>query len=188
MHDSNRVGRFTAELNKWDLFGSADQEALHGEYRELITLNTDSLSRVRTQGHFTASALIVDPQLAQVMLVMHPRVKRWLQMGGHIEAGDSSFREAALRECIEESGYSNFDILQTPTRLDRHHVPCKSSSGEVIQSVHWDVQFLALVDSRGDREITEDAATKWWGVSQSVPGLDHSVELLIEAARQFLDL
>lgn len=186
MHDPDRVGRFAEELNGWTIPPEEGQRVLHDQYRELIASGGISLSRERTHGHFTASALLVDPDRAQVLLVMHPRVKRWLQMGGHIETLDPSFREAAARECREESGYSAIHVLPFPARLDRHDVPCKSPRGEVVHSVHWDVQFLALVDLREQRDITEDAATKWWGMNDPIPGLDHSVEVLIGAARQYL--
>lgn len=193
MRKPTRVELFTQELNEWDFsngINPPDQlhlQNLHSEYRNLVSVEHHSLSRERAQGHFTASALLVDPVRAQVMLVMHPRVKRWLQMGGHIEPIDSSFREAALRECQEESGYADIDMGRVPARLDRHNVACKSISGEVIHSVHWDVQFLALVDSASTREITEDAETRWWGVQDPISGLDPSVELLIGAAREFLE-
>jgi hypothetical protein len=101
-----RVELFTQELNHWNFSTDADQQALYREYRDLIVTGHLSLDRARLQGHFTASALLVDPMRAEVMLVMHPRVKRWLQMGGHIESTDQSFREAALRESREESGYA----------------------------------------------------------------------------------
>jgi 8-oxo-dGTP pyrophosphatase MutT (NUDIX family) len=190
VHDTFRVEQFAQELNQWNFSGGVnqvDQRELHREYRDLITAEHNALARERLPGHFTASALLVDPMRAQVMLVMHPRVKRWLQMGGHIESTDHSFREAALRECQEESGFAHIDVGEFPVRLDRHEVVCKSPTGEVIHSIHWDVQFLALIDSGQVREITEDAETRWWGIQESIPGLDHSVELLIEAARQFLD-
>ena len=190
MHEPSRVEQFAQELNQWDLSGGVhqvDQLTLHREYSDLIAADHSALARERMQGHFTASALLVDPIRAQVMLVMHPRVKRWLQMGGHIESTDRSFRAAALRECQEESGFAQIDVGEFPVQLDRHEVVCKSPSGEVIHSVHWDVQFLALVDSGQVREITEDAETRWWGVQESIPGLDRSVELLIGAARAFLE-
>lgn len=186
MHPT-RVEQFTQELNQWNFSTDADQLELYREYRDLIAADQSALDRARAQGHFTASALLVDPIRAQFMLVMHPRVKRWLQMGGHIESSDQSFRDAALRECQEESGYAQIDVGQFPVQLDRHDVVCKSPSGEVIHSVHWDVQFLAMVDRGQAREITEEAQTRWWGIDESVPGLDHSVKRLIGAARQILD-
>ena len=182
-----RVEQFTQELNHWNFSANADQLELYREYRDLIASDDQSLDRSRLQGHFTASALLVDPIRAQVMLVMHPRVKRWLQMGGHIESTDQSFREAALRESQEESGYSKIDVGESPVQLDRHDVACKSPTGEVVHSVHWDVQFLALLDSAQARETTEEARTQCWGFRDFVPGLDPSVERLIGAARRILE-
>jgi 8-oxo-dGTP pyrophosphatase MutT (NUDIX family) len=182
-----RVEQFAQELSHWNFSTNADQRELYREYRDLIAADDQSLDRARLQGHFTASALLVDPMRAQVMLVMHPRVKRWLQMGGHIESTDRSFRDAALRESQEESGYAHSEVGEFPVQLDRHDVVCKSPTGEVIHSVHWDVQFLALLDSGQVRQITEEAQTRWWGFDESVPGIDHSVERLIGAARQILE-
>ncbi len=39
-----------------------------------------------------------------MLLTLHPRVGRWVQLGGHCEPGDASLRGAALREATEESG------------------------------------------------------------------------------------
>ena len=184
MRDPARVEQFAGELDGWTVSPSGGQRALHDQYRKFLKGEPSSLSREREQGHFTASALMVDPLRASVLLVMHPRVKRWLQMGGHIEPGDMSFRDAALRECIEESGYREIEVESTPARFDRHDVPCKSARGEVVQCVHWDVQFLALVDSQSECMLTEDAPTRWWDLGSTMPQLDHSMKQLIEAARR----
>ena len=188
MRDPARVERFAGELDGWTVPASGGQRALHDQYRELLNSEPSSLSRDREQGHFTAGALMVDPLRASVLLVMHPRVKRWLQMGGHIEPGDMSFRDAALRECIEESGYREIEVESTPARFDRHDVPCKSARGEVVQCVHWDVQFLAVVDSQSQCILTEDAPTRWWDLESAMPELDYSVKQLIDIAREALQL
>ena len=188
MRDPARVEQFAGEIDTWTVCASGGQRALHNQYRDLLKHQPSSLSREREHGHFTASALMVDPLRASVLLVMHPRVKRWLQMGGHIEPGDMSFRDAALRECIEESGYREIEVQSMPARFDRHDVPCKSARGEVVQSVHWDVQFLALVDSQSECILTEDAPTRWWDLESAMPELDYSVKQLIDIARQALQL
>ena len=188
MWDPVRSELFAEELNGWTIHANEGQRALHHQYRVLLNSEPVSLSRERERGHFTASALMVDPRRNTVLLVMHPRAKRWLQMGGHIEPSDLSFRDAALRECIEESGYRDIAVWSVPARLDRHDVPCRSPRGEVIQSVHWDVQFLAVVDSHSECVLTEDAPTQWWNLETVMPELDHSVKQLIEAARQSLHL
>ena len=51
--------------------------------------------------HVTASAIVVGRR--GVVLHLHKRLQRWLQPGGHIEAGELPW-EAALREAREETG------------------------------------------------------------------------------------
>ena len=178
-----RLDNFRAELNSWSI---PDQVALLQEYRQLIGTENDALDRSRVAGHFTASALLVDPKAHKVMLLMHPKVGRWLQCGGHIEADDESFSAAALRECQEESGYSGIHISTVPLAIDRHEVACAGGA-----STHWDVQFLATVDHESARTTTENLQTEWFGfgvggigadVNGVTPELDLSVRRLIQAA------
>jgi 8-oxo-dGTP pyrophosphatase MutT (NUDIX family) len=51
--------------------------------------------------HFTATAYVI--QNDQVLLLMHPKIKRWLPPGGHVEANESP-PECARREVLEETG------------------------------------------------------------------------------------
>jgi len=165
---------------QWSDSTELDAQLL-SEYQQLILDDPGAVYRDRRAGHFTASALMVDPRRGQVLLLMHPKVGRWLQFGGHIEPTDSSFAGAALRECREESGYIDVEVLAAPAALDRHAVPC---AGE--QSVHWDVQYLAIVDRDSQCTPTEDLQVQWWDlarVSQSLPDPDTSVLRLIAAAQ-----
>jgi ADP-ribose pyrophosphatase YjhB (NUDIX family) len=171
------IENFRLDLLRWS---ELSELGLVSEYQQLITDEPESLARARVAGHFTASALLVDPRAGEVQLLMHPKVGRWLQFGGHIELTDESFANAALRECREESGYWEIEVLPIPAALDRHAVPCAGG-----QSVHWDVQFLAVVDNRSERTVTEDLSTRWWdlsSVTQVIPDLDPSVQRLISAA------
>jgi len=176
-----RSSAFRGELQSWSL---PRQQPLFDEYLQLIDHDPLSLERGRRDGHFTASALLCDPKARQVMLLMHPKVGRWLQFGGHIELADSSFAEAALRESHEESGYQEITLAGPPVAIDRHDVPCAGS-----QSVHWDVQFLATVDQRSANRPTEDLRVQWFdidSVTDVIPELDPSISVLIEAARAVL--
>lgn len=173
---------FRSELASWSVPGllqPVDDELLQ-QYVELISEDPRSLFRERAAGHFTSSALLVDPRAGQVLLLMHPRVGRWLQFGGHIELADACFAAAALRECREESGYRDIQISQTPVALDRHPVPCSGGS-----SVHWDIQFLASVDKDSLQVETENLQVKWFDmtrVTHEIPDLDPSVRRLVAAA------
>ena len=61
----------------------------------------DPFSQDRGPLHVTASAVVVHP--AGTVLHRHRKLGLWLQPGGHVEAGEHP-REAALRECAEETG------------------------------------------------------------------------------------
>ena len=50
------------------------------------------------------SYAVVFNDVGQFMMVYHPRRKGWEMPGGKVESGESS-SEAAVRECLEESGY-----------------------------------------------------------------------------------
>src|SRR5579864_698838 len=51
--------------------------------------------------HFTATAYIIDQ--GKVLLLMHPKLKKWLPPGGHIEENETP-PECAKREAQEETG------------------------------------------------------------------------------------
>ncbi len=50
---------------------------------------------------FTATVFIVDEE--KVLLLLHPKLKKWLPPGGHIEPNETP-PECAIREALEETG------------------------------------------------------------------------------------
>lgn len=157
----------------------ADQSALRDEYLAFLAEHPDAMARACDPGHLTSSALVLDEDGTRVLLTLHPKVGRWLQLGGHNEVGDDSVREAARREAREESGIDNVRISAHPARLDRHEVPC---SGR--RTVHWDVQFLAWVPRDAQAVISEESDDlRWFDLTELPEGLDASVLALIDAAR-----
>src|SRR5882757_4393264 len=55
-------------------------------------------------GHVTASAFVLDPAHERLLLILHSKLGRWLQPGGHVESGDPSVALTARREVLEETG------------------------------------------------------------------------------------
>ncbi len=51
---------------------------------------------------FTTSVYVLEN--AKVLLIFHPKLKKWLPPGGHVEEGETP-PEAAVREVLEETGY-----------------------------------------------------------------------------------
>ena len=63
-----------------------------------------------------ASAVVVDGAGERTCLVDHVKLGHWLQPGGHIEPGDASPAQAAVREAREETG---LEVRLTRTRRGR---------------------------------------------------------------------
>src|ERR1700751_599138 len=91
--------------------------------------------------HVTASALIVHPSSARVLLRWHQRQQAWLQVGGHGDPGESDPLAIALREAAEETGLA--DLVPWPDGQLRHVVivPVPEGRGEPAHE-HADLRFF----------------------------------------------
>ncbi len=90
-------------------------------------------------GHITASCFIVDPSSKRLLLHHHRRLDRWLQMGGHVNAGERA-PDAALREGAEESGLADLELIGGIVDLDVHPIP---AAGDEPDHSHYDVRYVA---------------------------------------------
>lgn len=163
---------------------SAEQEVLRRDYLRFLADHDNAVSRDCRIGHLTASALVVNPARTAVLLTLHPKVGRWLQLGGHMEPDDAHVRSAAWRETHEESGVVPMTLSITPALLDRHAVPCAGGTSE-----HLDVQFIAVIsnDLPIHRSI-ESTDLAWFAMDDLPNDVDTSVDALIAAARAQSDL
>jgi 8-oxo-dGTP pyrophosphatase MutT (NUDIX family) len=120
-------------------------------------------------GHFTASAFVVAPDGDALLLIRHPKLGRWLQPGGHIEAGDSGLLAAARRELREEVGMDEAALaVDGIFDLDVHRIP---ALGREPEHEHFDVRFLfragerALPEGRGEGD-----ALRWFSLREIEAG------------------
>ena len=101
-------------------------------------------------GHLTTSAFVLSPDHAQVLLIDHVVIGRWLQPGGHWEEAEH-FHESAAREAVEETGVQHLRLhpwhgaADVPFTIDSHDVPGKPSRGEPAH-IHHDLQYLFVAD------------------------------------------
>ncbi len=160
----------------------AQQEELRRDYLAFLGEHDNGVFRECRVGHITASAIVIDSARSHVLLTLHPKVGRWLQLGGHIEQGDESLRAASMREMREESGFPGGRISQHPLRLDRHPVPC----GPGQMSVHLDVQFGIEVPALSEPVVSEESVDlRWFPIDLLPDDVDVSVRTLVLAATRW---
>jgi 8-oxo-dGTP pyrophosphatase MutT (NUDIX family) len=164
-------------LDKWRPDTSA-QESLRQAFLGFLAAREDSCARSCEAGHLTASAVVLDADRRHVLLTLHPRVGRWLQLGGHCEPEDTSLAEAALREAREESGIDGLRMDPEPVHLDVHPITCSLG----VPTRHFDVRF-AVQAPRGARPVRSEESDdlRWWPVDALPAGSADIAELVAAA-------
>ncbi len=111
--------------------------------------------------HVTASALILHPPTARVLLRWHQRQQAWLQVGGHGDPGERDPLAIALREATEETGLA--DLTPWPDAQLRHLaiVSVPAGKGEPAHE-HADLRFfMATRTPDAAKAENEDAPLRW---------------------------
>jgi 8-oxo-dGTP pyrophosphatase MutT (NUDIX family) len=127
--------------------------------------------------HLTASILVVHPDLEQLLLCLHGRVNKWLQLGGHLEDGDRDIVDAARREALEESGL-DLDIHPAPVDLDVHPVPCRYGP-----ALHFDIRFVGVAREGAVPRVSEESHDlRWFPVGALPEPRGSDTDRLIDAA------
>jgi 8-oxo-dGTP pyrophosphatase MutT (NUDIX family) len=129
-------------------------------------------SRANAEGHVTASALLFDAGMENVLLIHHNGLNRWLQPGGHVE-DDPSLAAAALRETQEETGIAGAHLHPwhgghggTPFDIDTQDIPASPRKGEPAH-VHHDCLYLLIApaDAAVTLQPEEVSAAQWRALS-----------------------
>jgi 8-oxo-dGTP pyrophosphatase MutT (NUDIX family) len=167
-----------AVLTRWEP-PDADQAMLRERYLRHLAVHDNGVWRECRPDHVTASALLLSADRSRVLLTLHRRLRRWLQVGGHCEPGDATLAAAAHREAVEESGIDDIVLDDMPVLLSRHEVPC----GPVRPAHHLDVQYVAEApDGAVPVVSTESDDLRWFPVEALPAGTDDSVRALVQHA------
>ncbi|GGO02537.1 NUDIX hydrolase [Micromonospora parathelypteridis] len=152
----------TALLEDWQ---PTSPEAASARERTLTLLGAGpiALSRQHRPGHITASTLVLDATGTRVLLCLHAKFARWVQLGGHCEPVDQTLVDAALREATEESGIAGLRIDPVPIDIDVHEVLCQGGSR------HYDVRFAVLAPPGAVEQVSDEAEELGWFPPDQLP-------------------
>jgi len=168
--------------------GPREEESL-ARLTAFVAGPSDPFARANPEGHVTASAVVARPDGSAFLLVLHRKLSRWLQPGGHAEHEDASAFDAARREAIEETGIARFDapLGRAILDVDVHPIPAR---GKDPAHHHFDVRFLLTTESDADPAASEDPTRpiRWASYEEAVSlGVDASLERALRKARGRLE-
>ncbi len=134
---------------------------------KLVEATGDPFSREHYEpGHFTASGFVLSPDRKSVLLVLHRKLNRWLQPGGHIDPEDIDVFAAACREVTEETGLVNLRAAQNTATLfdvDIHPIPARKTEPA---HEHFDVRFLLHCDNTHITRNDETHDAEWVSLNE----------------------
>jgi 8-oxo-dGTP pyrophosphatase MutT (NUDIX family) len=150
-------------------------DALEREHRErilaLVDQAADPFDRAQfAPGHVTASAFVLDPAHERLLLILHAKLGRWLQPGGHVESGDSSVAAAAQREVLEETGLDVSAGNAFGARLldvDVHQIPARR---DMPAHEHFDVRFAFEAGHTDARAGSDAMQARWVSIAELSSG------------------
>ncbi len=165
-------------LSRWHA-PDPEQDALRHAVLAFVLARPDACARACAPGHITASALVLDHSGGHALLTLHPRVGKWLQLGGHCEDSDSDISAAALREATEESGIEGLRIEPDLAALHVHPLTCSLGS----PTRHLDLQFIVRAPAGAEFVCSaESLDLRWWPLD-AMPQDDPALLTLARAAR-----
>ena len=133
-------------------------------------------------GHFTGSALLVDPTGLATVLTLHRKLNLWLQLGGHAD-GHQDLAQVALQEAREESGLSGVSLgllgdgQPLPLDIDVHQIPAYAD-----EPAHWHFDLRFLVWAKERRPVSPTAESKelaWFDLDKPLPRDEPSLARLV---------
>ena len=146
--------------------GDADHERHRREMLAFVEVHADALERTCEPGHLTGSAMVVDPTDRRFLLMLHAKLGRWFQPGGHAD-GDANLPGVAWREAVEETGVTGLAVAVPAIDLDIHEVGPPHGP-----HLHLDVRYLAIAPPGAVPVGNHESLGLRWATYDELPDLD----------------
>lgn len=155
------------------LAGYAAPDATQAETRDEILAfidahPADAHRRSCAPGHLTASALLLDHAGERALLTFHAKLGRWLQLGGHCD-GDANLPHVALRECQEESGIDELEVVSGIVDVDIHEIPARKDEPAHL---HLDTRYLVRAAAGAEAVRNHESLELRWFTPEELEGVD----------------
>lgn len=183
--ERSRLRLTEAILDRPEHVDGDDATALHGEPARRFILGlldrhgAALADRSTIPAHLTGSALVIDPTTRRVILMLHAKLGRWLQPGGHAD-GDHELAGVALREATEETGIDELSVVVPAIDLDVHLIP---SRGAEPEHLHLDLRFVVLAPPGARPVSNHESHDLRWVPAADVASLTEESGLLRLVAR-----
>mgnify|MGYP000892247081 FL=1 len=138
---------------------------------DFIDREPSAAHRMTVEGHLTGSALVVDAAGERTLLMLHRKLGRWFQPGGHCD-GDTNLAAVALREASEETGITGLRVVPTPIDVDVHRVEPPREAPHL----HMDTRFLVLAPPDATEVANEESRALRWVTEGELDDLDPPVD------------
>ncbi len=149
---------------------------------ELLDTHGESLAdRTTAAGHLTGSALVVDSTASRTLVMLHTKLDRWLQPGGHAD-GDHELAGVALREATEETGIEGLRVRVPAIDIDIHAVDHGDALGEHL---HLDLRFLVIAPPGAQESGNHESRALRWVDPAGLEALADEPSLVRLARRGF---
>jgi 8-oxo-dGTP pyrophosphatase MutT (NUDIX family) len=137
---------------------------------DFVDAHPDALHRSCEAGHLTGSGMVVDPATQRFLFMLHTKLGRWFQPGGHAD-GDGALPGVALREATEETGVEGLRVAAPAIDLDIHRVELPGEPAHL----HLDVRYLVLAPPGAVPNGNHESQELRWASLDELPGLELDV-------------
>jgi 8-oxo-dGTP pyrophosphatase MutT (NUDIX family) len=146
--------------------GDGQHEAHRRRTLAFVDEHADALDRTCPPGHLTGSAMVVDPESRRFLLMLHAKLGRWFQPGGHAD-GDGVLPRVAWREATEETGVGGLRVAVPAIDLDIHEVGPPHGP-----HLHYDVRYLVVAPPDAVPAGNHESLDLRWAALDDLPSFD----------------